>query len=146
MPFIIHRFGAVHALSPDGAVAVASLGFLMIFFELNRPGRILPASFGLLFVLLASASVFRLGVQPWPSSLLLAAGTVLGFNLYRKVPASLLIAATCGCAVGLRFLVRPGSSAGVHTPVAVVCGGVLGALSAVLTRIAYRARRAKALN
>ncbi len=139
-------FNAVRNLSPDGAVGMATLGLLLIFLELNRPGRVLPASVGLLLFLLASATLFRLRLQLWPALLLVAMGMVAGLNLYRRLPSWLLVLATAGWVVALRFLVRPQDTRYVHMPVALAAGGLLGVLSAVLTRIAYRARRAKALN
>ena len=138
-------FDLVRALSPDGAVAVASLGLLLIYVELNRPGRILPASFGLLLLLLASGALFRLGMELPSALLLLAMVSVALLNLYRRLPLWLLLLGTGGWIVSLRFLVRPRGASFVHTPVALLCGGGLGLLSAFLTRIAYRARRAKAL-
>ena len=140
-----HLIDLVRALSPDGAVVMASLGLLLIFVELNRPGRVLPAGFGLLLLLLASGALFRLGLQPPAALLLLVVVSVGLLNLYRGLPWWLLLLGTGGCVVALRLLVRPHGSSFVHTPVALLCGGVLGIVSALLTRIAYRARRAKAL-
>ena len=125
---------------------MATLGLLLIFLELNRPGRVLPAGVGLLLLLLASATLFRLRLQPWPASLVIVMGMIAGLNLYRRLPSWLLVLTTAGWVVALRFLVRPQDSRCVHMPVALAAGGLLGVLSAVLTRIAYRARRAKALN
>lgn len=139
-------FNTVHSLSPDGAVAVASLGILLIFVELNRPGRILPASCGLILLLLASGTLFRLGAQLPAALLLLAMVLIALLNLYRRVPAWLLLLSCGGWMVALRFLVPARGSTFVHTPAALLCGGILGSASALLTRIAYRARRAKALN
>ena len=143
---LLNVLESVRSPSPDGAVAMASLGLLLIFVELNRPGRILPASFGLLLVLLASGALFRFGLEPWSVLLLLAAGGLAVVNLYRCLPLSLLLVSAAGWVFALRFAVRPRGSVFVHTPVALACGGSLGILSAVLSRIAYRARRAKALN
>lgn len=144
--FSAYPFAALRTLSPDGAVMVASLGLLLIFVELNRPGRVLPASLGLLLMLLASATLLRFGVQLWPALLAGAAVAVALGNLYRRMPLWLFVLATCGLVTALRLLVRPRGSLFVHTSVAVACGATLGIVSAVLTRIAYRARRAKALN
>lgn len=139
-------FESVRSPSPDGAVVLASLGLLLIFVELNRPGRILPASFGLLLLLLASGALFRFGLQTRSVLLLLAASGMALINLYRRLPLSLMLVSTAGWVFALRFAVRPRGSVFVHTPVALACGASLGILSAVLSRFAYRARRAKALN
>ena len=141
-----HPLDLLRSLSPDGALALASLGLLLIFVEFNRPGRILPASLGLLLLLLASATLFRLGLQPWALALLAAVTALTALNLYRGLPTWLLLLSTAGWIVALRFVVRPRGPIFVHTSVALLCGGLLGIVSAVLTRIACRARCAKALN
>ena len=136
--------------TPDGAVMLATLGLALIFFELNRPGRILPGAAGLLLTLLASSAVGRFGVRSWAVLLLVCCAATLLANLWRRLPLLCLVACTCVLGVGLRFLVASGSPAGssrqVSTPVAVLCGGLLGTASATLTRVAYRARRSKALD
>lgn len=145
MPFS-HVLQLMAALPPDGAVAVACVGMLLIFLEFNRPGRILPASLGLLLLLLSSATLVRLGLQPWAVGALVAAMAGTAGNLYWRLSPWLLLLLTAGWVVGLRFLIRPRGPTFVHTSVALLCGGVLGIVSAVLTRIACRARCAKALN
>ena len=139
-------FHSVQMLSSDGAVALASFGLLLIFLECNRPGRVIPSSLGLLSLLLASANLFRHGLQLWAVSVILIAVAIALWNLYRRLPLWLLLLSGGGWIIGLRFLVHPEGASFVHTPVALLAGGLLGTFSTVLTRIAYRARRAKALN
>jgi hypothetical protein len=77
--------------------------------------------------------------------LILYSAAILLANGWRRVPLWLLATATAAGVAGMRFLIA-GPSPGVHTLVAVVCGSLLGALSAGLTHIALRARRLKALD
>ncbi len=48
-------------LSPDAALLVLTLGLLLIYVELNRPGWIVSGAVGLLAVLFAVASLARAG-------------------------------------------------------------------------------------
>lgn len=139
------KFSAL-LLQPDASVFVATVGLCLIFLECNRPGRILPGMAGLLLTLLEAAHLTRLGVRPWASLLLLASAAVPLVNLRHKLPRAALVAATLACIASLRFLMHSGDSAQIHWWLALVCGGSLGWLSATLTSIARRARRAKALD
>ncbi len=130
----------------DAGVLLASVGLGLIFVEFNRPGRILPGALGLLLTLLGVGRIGHLGVRPPVTLLLLACTAIPVLNARRRMPAGTLLAATLAFVVGVRFVVRPGKAAPVHMWVAIVSGGTLGLLSATLTRIAYRARRAKALD
>lgn len=133
------------SLTPDVAVVLGTLGLCLGFVECNRPGRILPGALGLTLTLFALASLVRDGPRAWAVLLLLGAALTLLANVWRRLPWWSLIAATVGAIAGLRFLIRP-EIPGVRSAVAVVCGGVLGSLSALLSRIAYRARRLKAVD
>ncbi len=130
-------------------MATLTVGLLLIFLELNRPGRVFAGSLGVLLVLLAAAALTGMSRPAWvPLLLLCVVGSFL-LNLYRKLPAWWLLLATLGSIFALqsfRSFSSSGTKRGVHTAVSVVCGAVLGIASAALTRIAHRARRAKALN
>ena len=133
-------------LSPNGTLLLASTGVLLIFVELNRPGRAIPGALGLLLTLLGVSRFLRFGVQPWAVLLLAVCIFVYGANLWREVPLWLLVPAILATMVGMRALVPRSASSSVALPVAVLCGGLLGTASAVLTRVAHRARRSKALD
>ena len=133
-------------MSPDQAVVVATAGMCLIFLELNRPGRILPGAVGLLLTLFGVAALLKSGVEPWAGLLVLGGCGIFLLNLWRHLPLWLLAATLILAIASLRWLLPFGSPAHIHTPVAILCGGLLGALSATLTRIAYRARRSKALD
>ncbi len=134
------------SITSNHAVLLATVGTCLIFAEFNRPGRVLPAAAGLLLVLFAVAALLRTGLQPWAAALLLCSAAVFLLNLWRALPPWSLVLVTLLTMGALRFLVPSGHGSGVQTPVAVLCGGLLGGISAVLTRVAYRARRAKALD
>ena len=133
-------------MTPDGAVAVATLGLCLVFLELNRPGRILPGAAGLLLTLLGMATLLRDGVEPPAALLLFCSCGVFLLNLWRRLPVWLLLSAIVLVIGSLRYLLPLDRPAAIRLPVAVACGSLLGLLSAWLTRVAYRARRAKALD
>lgn len=136
------------SLSPDATLLLMTLGVLLIFLELNRPGSILPGVTGLLCVLLAVAALAKAPLQLWAVGLLCLAVTLLAANLWKELPAFLLATATLMIAVGFHSLVAPerGSGEKVSLWVATSCGGIIGGAAAVLSRIALRARRAKAVH
>lgn len=133
------------SVSPDLALITATAGVCLIFFELNRPGLILPGSLGLLLTLFASAALAHHRIDPLAAAGLTASALTLGTNLYRILPTWLLVIAVFALTASFRFLLTPPERP-IHTATALVCGPVLGVLSAVLSRIALRARRAKAIH
>ncbi len=133
-------------LSPDGSVLLFTLGVLLIYVELNRPGSILPGAVGLLLALLAVAPLLHQRLNP-VAGLAIAGGVLLlGRGLRRSTSAITPVVATICLVAGLLALVRDGGSARVHAGAAVVCGGVLGLGTWMLTRIARRARLNKGLD
>lgn len=133
------------ALSPDAAVLLLTAGVGLVYFELNRPGSIVPGALGLLATLLGLAALGRGGARADGILLLLAATVVLAADLVRPTPILLALAATAALCVGLRELpARSGHAASDVSvpgwPTAVLCGLLLGLGSAVLTRLARRAR------
>ena len=138
--------GALSSLTPDGAVVLASAGLALIFWELNRPGTLDPGALCLLCVLRAASALTHHPLRPGASVLLGLSGATLCGNLRYKLPVWLLVAVAATLAGSLRFLVQPSAPLGVHTPVALACGLLVGAVGSVLSRIALRARRAKQVN
>ncbi len=134
----------VASMTLNQAIVLGTLGICLGFVEFNRPGRILPGAVGLLLLLLACARLAAAGLRPTALLLLAAAVLVLLGNLLRSLPAWLLILAIAAIVTGLHRL--PANGAAVPFRVALPCGTVLGALAAALSRIAFRARRAKALD
>jgi membrane-bound serine protease (ClpP class) len=132
-------------LAPDVALLVLTLGVLLIYGELNRPGGVVAGAVGLTATLFAVASLARLGVNPGAVALVGTAVVLLGLGLRRRTPVVVSVAATLGLVLGFARLVRaPG--VGIDAVMAVGCGLVLGGSTSILTRIARRARANKGLD
>jgi len=130
-------------LCPNVALLVITLGVLLIYVELNRPGRVVPGAVGLTGVLFGVASLARAGVNPGAVVLVGTAVVLLGLGLRRGTPAVVDVAATLGLVLGFLHLVR---DAGIRPGVAAGCGIFLGGSTSILTRIARRARANKGLD
>jgi membrane-bound serine protease (ClpP class) len=133
-------------LAPDSAVVMLTVGMLLIYVELNRPGWVIPGVVGLLAALFAIASVGRLEVSLGGSALVATGVGLLALDLLRRTSVIVTVAATLALALGFRELVVGPGGVRVHTVTAVVCGGILGVGTAILTRIARRARTNKGLD
>jgi membrane-bound ClpP family serine protease len=132
-------------LGPDVALLVLTLGVLLIYVELNRPGWVVAGAVGLTATLFAVASLARLGVNPGAVALVSTAVALLGLGLRRRTPVVVSVAATLGLVLGFARLVR-GPGVGIDAAMAVGCGLVLGGSTSILTRIARRARANKGLD
>jgi membrane-bound serine protease (ClpP class) len=136
---------ALH-LSPDAALVLFTLGLLLVYLELNRPGGIFPGALGLTLSLLSLASLQRLYLQTSGLVLICTAATLLLFDLFRPTPVVVAVAATLALCLGLERLVAGPGFLRIHAPLAALCGVVLGAATSVLTRLARRARVNKAVD
>jgi membrane-bound serine protease (ClpP class) len=132
-------------LAPDVALLVLTLGLLLIYVELNRPGWIVTGAIGLTATLFAVASLVRAGVNPAAVALVGTAVALLGLDLRRRTPGLVSVAATLALVLGFAQLVR-GPGRGISMGAAVGCGLVLGGCTSILTRIARRARTNKGLD
>ncbi len=133
------------ALTPDDAVLLLTAGVFLIFLELNRPGWIIPGALGLLAALFAMASLFRQVLSMPAVVLMCTAIALLLLDLRRRTPAIVSIAATIALISGFSHLVARGEPR-VRIGTAVGCGALIGATTAILTRIARRARTNKGLD
>jgi membrane-bound serine protease (ClpP class) len=133
-------------LRPDVALLGLTLGLLLIYVELNRPGWIVTGAVGLLAVLFAVASLARAGLNPAAVALVGTAVALLGLGLRRRTPVVVDAAATLALVLGFAHLVRGTSGVGIRTGIAVGCGVTLGGCTSILTRIARRARTNKGLD
>ena len=134
----------IHALSPDASLLLFVLGFVLICWELNRPGSILPGAAGLLGTLLAIASLTRFPLSPAALLLIATACGVLLLGLRRSVHPIICAAATLALILGFARLIR--TEPRVHGATALVSGLFIGAGTSILTRIARRARTNKGLD
>jgi membrane-bound ClpP family serine protease len=133
-------------MAPEVALLVLTLGLLLIYVELNRPGWILSGALGLLAVLFAVASLVRLGLNPGAVTLVGTAVVLLGLGLRRRTPVVVDAAATLALVLGFAHLMRGPGGVGIRTGIAVGCGATLGGCTSILTRIARRARTNKGLD
>jgi membrane-bound serine protease (ClpP class) len=136
---------ALH-LTPDAALILFTLGVLLIFIELNRPGAILPGAFGLLLTLLSTAALLRLDLTATGLVLVFTAIVLLLLGLFRPTPVAVPVAAIFALCLGFGHIVAGSGHAGIHAFTAIACGIVLGTATSVLTRVARRARANKALD
>jgi membrane-bound serine protease (ClpP class) len=130
-------------LAPDIALLVLTLGVLLMYVELNRPGWVVPGAIGLTVSLFAVASLGRVGVNPGAVALVGTAVVLLGLGLRRRTPMVVDVAATLGLVLGFLHLIR---DAGIRPGLAVGCGVLLGGSTSILARIARRARANKGLD
>jgi membrane-bound serine protease (ClpP class) len=129
--------------NPDVALLILFAGVLLIYFECNRPGSVLPGCLGALLTLLAVNAFAHMPLRT--SALALAAAGIILILAELAIPARNLAAAagTALLILGLRTLVQPFAPARVHTPTAFVAGAGFAASTLWLARIALRARRNK---
>lgn len=135
-------------MSPDVCIVLLTCGVLLIYWELNRPGMILPGACGLLVTLLAAAAL-RPAASPVSLSCLLAGSTLLLLSVRLRLPLVLQAAAALAFIIGfysLRAAAASGRFSGMHAAVALACGGGIGLGSLFLTGFARRARRNKGLD
>jgi membrane-bound serine protease (ClpP class) len=134
----------VAGLSLDAALILLTLGIALIYYELNRPGTIVPGCVGLVTALLSLSVLGRHGFNPVGATLILSAVALLTLSLVRPTPMLLSFAATVALIFGLRWLPSYSCCESIHTSVAVTCGLSLGMGTWVLAGIALRARTNKA--
>ena len=130
-------------LSADPAILLLTVGLLLIYYELNRPGSVLPGAIGLLGMLLAIISLTHLQRNDPALTLILTGILLLTLDLIRPTGIAVAIAATLSLTFGLYQLTGTGP---VHTVTSVGCGLTLGGVTSLLTRIARRARANKAVD
>jgi membrane-bound serine protease (ClpP class) len=133
-------------LSPDSALILLTLGLLLIYVELNRPGWIITGALGLLAFLFAIASLLPRELNPAAIALICTAVGLLVLDLLRRTQPMVAVAATLALVLGFSHLVLGPEGLRIHTVTAVVCGAVIGGGTSILTRIARRARANKGLD
>jgi membrane-bound serine protease (ClpP class) len=126
-------------ISVSAALYSFTLGLLLIYIELNRPGRVIPGALGLLVALLACARIWMAHPRPVALLLVATATALLAVEVLRTTHAAVAVAATLALVLGFRQLVSPP----VGWIVCILCGVGLGGATAVLARVARRARANK---
>ena len=132
--------------TPDIGILVLTLSTFFIFFEFNRPGRVVPGTLGILGVLLASNSLQRWNLSQTSLLLLLFGIALCLWELRHDLAPAWMWLPAAAFVVGFGRLVEGPAPAHVHWPVAISCGIILGTGASLLARIAHRARRNKGLN
>ena len=134
-------------LSPSAAVLLFTLGILLIYLELNRPGRVIPGALGLLATLFAVAAFLLHAPVSTPGLVLVAVGfALLGLDVLVPYAGIVALLATATLVGGFTFLVFAPPLLAAPRVIATLCGGVLGVGTSVLTRLARRARTNKRVN
>ncbi len=133
-------------LSGDAALLLVTLGVLLIYVELNRPGWVVSGAAGLLCVLFGVASLARWELNPAALGLVAVAIALLLLDLVRRLQRMVALAATMALILGFAHLVLAPWADRIHTATAAGCGLTLGAGTSILTRIARRARTNKGLD
>jgi membrane-bound serine protease (ClpP class) len=132
-------------LHPDAALILLMAGIALIFWELNRPGSILPGALGLLAVLFAISSLTHTGLHLAGASLVAIAVLLLALGLRRTIIQSLSAVATIFLSAGFWLaIVSPSNK--IHAATSTICGLLIGIASTRLARIARVARRNKGLD
>jgi membrane-bound serine protease (ClpP class) len=133
-------------LSPDAAILILTAGLVLIAFELNRPGSILPGALGLLLTLMATAGLTEHHPRPEAAVGAIFCAALLLLQLRRKLSAVVVICATIALIFSVANLIPPIPGPHISAWTAVVSGLVIAAGTTVLTRIARRARLNKGLD
>lgn len=132
-------------VDPNIALLLLVAGGLLIYLEFNTPGTIVPGALGTLMVLLA---IFGLNLLPirYTAVLLLVAALVLiileaKFGGHGALAIAGIVCLTFGA---LTLVAAPVPELGVSPWVAISLSLAFGGITAVLLRLAVRARRMKA--
>jgi membrane-bound serine protease (ClpP class) len=131
-------------VDPDIAILLGIGGALLIYLEFNTPGTVVPGALGTLMVLLA---VFGLGLLPIRFTAVLLMVAALGLIVLEAKFGGhgvLAIAGIVCLAFGMLTLVAaPVPELGISPAVAIGVSMAFGAITVVLVRLAFKARKMK---
>jgi membrane-bound serine protease (ClpP class) len=131
-------------VDPDIAILLGIGGALLIYLEFNTPGTVVPGALGTLMVLLA---VFGLGLLPIRFTAVLLLVAALGLMVLEAKFGGHGVLAVAGIvclAFGMLTLVAaPVPELGISPAVAIGVSVGFGAITVVLVRLAFKARRMK---
>lgn len=134
--------GFLYAISnPTMAVILLNLGMLGLFFELSRPGAVLPGTVGVICLLLAFFSLGSLSVNFVGLGLMVFGFVLFASELFLPSHGALTLGGVVALALGGVMLINgniPGISASRW--VAVIAALVVGGLAFLAIAIALRAR------
>jgi membrane-bound serine protease (ClpP class) len=131
-------------MDPNLAVLILVLGGLLIYFEFNSPGTIIPGALGTLLLLTALFALNLLPLRYTAVMLLIAAFALLileaKFPSHGVVAGAGIIALIFGT---LTLIDGPIPELRVGIATAIACGLAFGLITVFLVRLAIRARRNK---
>lgn len=133
-------------MDPNLAVLILVLGGLLIYFEFNSPGTIVPGALGTLLLLTALFALNLLPLRYTAIMLLIAAFSLL--ILEAKFPSHGIVAGAGIIALvfgTLTLIDGPIPELRVGVATAVACGIAFGIITTFLVRLAIRARRNKVI-
>ncbi len=131
-------------MNPDLSILLLTLGFLLVYLEINTPGTVVPGAAGVLLILLAAYALLMLPLSATGIVLCMAAALLL--LLEAQFPAHGVLACTgiIALVLGLGTLVQgPLPQLQVSWPVAIGAGLGFGGVTAALIVLGFEARRAK---
>jgi len=131
-------------VDPDIAILLGIGGALLIYLEFNTPGTVVPGALGTLMIMLA---VFGLGLLPIRFTAVLLLVAALGLMVLEAKFGGhgvLAIAGILCLAFGMLTLVAaPVPELGISPTVAIGVSVAFGAITVMLVRLAFKARRMK---
>jgi len=131
-------------VDPNIALLMLVIGALLIYLEFNAPGTIVPGALGTLMVLLAIFGLNLLPIRYTAVMLLVAAFVLMMLEAKFGGHGALAIAGVICLGFGtLTLIAAPVPELGVNPWLAVSVSLAFGGITAVLVRLAWRARRAK---
>ena len=134
---------AALSTSPDAALWTLFAGLLLVYFECNRPGSIVPGCLGALLILLALNGFAHMPLRPAGLALSAIGMLLILFEAVRPTWNLSAAAGTASLIGGFATLVQPFATARVHTSTAIATGCGLAFSTLWLVRIAVTARRNK---
>jgi membrane-bound serine protease (ClpP class) len=129
--------------NPDAALVTLFAGIMLVYYECNRPGSIVPGCLGALLTLLSINAFVHTPLEPSALALTVVGIALILIEVFIPTRNWLVAAGTTALIAGFATLVQPFAPARVHIPTAIVTGSGLSAATLWLARIALRARRNK---
>ena len=131
-------------INPNVAVLMLACGVLLIYFEFNTPGTIVPGALGALMVLMALFAFNLLPIRYTSVLLLIAAVVLLVLEAKFGGHGALAITGIVCLTLGMMTLVAaPIPELDIHPWVAISVSVAVGLVTVFLIRLAVRARRMK---
>ena len=129
---------------PSTTLLLLTAGLLLVTVEFNRPGLILPGAAGLLATLVAVASAAKRPHAPLVLPLLAVAAVAFARDARRPHP--LLVATGALSLVAAYGIEAAPARAAASLALALGCAALVAVTTAILARIAHRARVNKGLD